>query len=135
MPDIDSEVASEALLRLTETSAARSVELNSYSDDVNHTETDEETDSNSPIIDKFFEEAGAVGIAQITNFSLHYLDAIYDIPASDMETAWHSGLVKLFAFGPKDYLFMFLTSSKHGGNCDFLGPCSKLRDPHSNGLS
>lgn len=48
--------------------AALAAELQSYTEDGYLTITDEKSDSNSTIVDRFYDRSGAVGIAQMTNF-------------------------------------------------------------------
>lgn len=79
MTDLDRDDAAETVVRLTEAAAAHGAELQYYAEDGHRTKTDEESDSNSPIADKFYEEAGTVGIAQMTIVLLNEFNRIYDL--------------------------------------------------------
>lgn len=85
MTDLNRDDIAAVLVRLTETLATRATELQFYEEDGDPTETDEESDFNSTITDKFYDEVYAVGIAQMTNVSLNEFKGFHDLISVDLE--------------------------------------------------
>ena len=62
--------AATSLRLLSEVAAARVADLEQYNDDDGlTTESDDDANSESPILDQFYEEGGQDGIHQMTNFT------------------------------------------------------------------
>ena len=120
MANVSRTDAATSLRLLSEVSAARVPDLEQYNDDDGlTTESDDDANSESPILDQFYEEGGQDGIHQMTNFTTRELNNVYEILSDDLEYAWCSGRGKKSAYTCKDAFFMLLTTLKHSGNWDF----------------
>lgn len=77
--------ASTALNLLAEAAAARQEEFAQFDNDPDRTDTDEEIESDSPIMDQFFAEGGAEAVLQMTNFSLVEFNGVWQIVSAPLE--------------------------------------------------
>ena len=78
--------AATSLKLLSEVAAARQADPEQYENDEGlTTESDDDANSDSPILDQFYEEGGQNAIHQMTNFSAREFESIYDIIKEDLD--------------------------------------------------
>ena len=121
--------AATSLRLLSEAAASRQAALNNHDDGGLSTESENECDSESPIMDQFYAEGGSVAIHQMTNFSSREFDILFDMFRENAEPAWNGGRGKKSAFTAKDVFFMLVTLLKHGGQWDFVGRMFCINGP------
>ena len=122
IPPLSTGQAGRALQLLTANHAARLDQLADFAPDSQATESESDEDiSDCPRMDTFLESGGSGAVLQMTNFSLHEFNAVWEILREDVVATWNTGRGRRCGVTPKDTFFMMLTTLKHAGNWEYNG--------------
>ena len=119
MAALTSEDAAAALVALSSVAIERRNELEQYSEG-RPADSDEDSSSDNPVFDAFYDQDGARAIIEMTNFEPQKFTAIWAGFEQFITSNFNVGRGRKSAQTPKDVLFMTLAVLKHGGNWDFL---------------
>ena len=117
---------------LAEQRAERQEDLPKYvSDpDATETDTDDERDSDTPVLDKFLQSGGVGAVVEMTSFALNEFNALWNVVEEKVESEWNTGRGrKSQHYYPKDVLFMLLSTLKDAGHWDFSGKMFGVKGP------
>ncbi len=87
-------------------------------------ESDDEADSECPIIDSFYGPGSNEDVLKMCKFTLPELRRLYAIMQECIVTSWNVGRGRRSTLTPMDVLFMCLVVLKHGGSWDAFGTIS-----------
>lgn len=93
-----------SLGQFAESVAAREAEFQDFQDDVESTETDEETDTPPPIFDRLYQEGGFAAIFQLCTFTADKFHSIYYIIEGTLGPSWKNRRGRTSGILPKDAL-------------------------------
>lgn len=103
-----------ALRRFSDRIAAREGEIRRHSSQ-RDADSDDEVDSECPIMDSFYSEGGNQAIKTMTNLNAPELRLLYGKFHEFIVTNWNVVRGRKSSYKPMDMLFMLLTTVKHGG--------------------
>ena len=126
MAGLSTSEAQQALTLLADTALSRQQELLQYSADPAN-DTDDDNDSDSPIMDTFYNSGGQRAIVKMTNFNAKEFRFIYSKIEGLVSENWNVGKGRRTQYKPKDVLLMTLVMLKHGGQWEFLGQTFKIK--------
>lgn len=89
--------------------------------------SDDENDSDSPILDSFYDAQGGEAVLKLTNFSYRQFFRLFNRFADDISAQWNVGRGKKTEVMPKDLLFMMLALLKHGGCWDLMSKTFRFK--------
>ena len=118
--------AQAALQILVEAAIGREASLAQYPCEP-QAETDEENDSDSPILDTFCNNGGGSAIVQLTNFTVKEFIQLYGKFRTFLANNYNVGRGRRSQYTAKDALSMVLATLKHGGQWDYLGQTFKMK--------
>lgn len=102
--------ATRALNLLAEAAVEREQELQQYAAEPEQSDSDEETDSDMPIFDQFYEQGGSAAIVSMTNFDPQKLFQIWEAIEDYVIEQYTTGRGRRSSVKPKDLFF-------HDGLC------------------
>ncbi len=110
--------------------AAQEEELNNYSKETVHSDSEEEDDTNCPIFRSFYNDGGgAKAIMNMTNFSTCEFRRLWRVVDGFVSANWNIGRGRKCLYCPRDILFMTLTTIKYGGQWDVLARIFSIKTP------
>lgn len=122
------ERAQDALRILAEQAVEKTHQLSTYSVTPNQ-ESDNEADSESPVVDSFYEFGGNDSILKMTNFTLPEFRRLYGIFYESITTSWNLGRGKRSHHTSMDVLFICIVVLKHGGSWNKLAHIFRVKGP------
>ena len=116
---------------LAEPRAKRQEDLAKYvSDpDATETDTDDERDSDTPVLDNFSQSDEVGAVVEMTNFTLNDFNSLWNVVEEKVESEWNTGRRRKSQHYPKDVLFMLLSTLKHAGHWDFNSKMFGVKGP------
>lgn len=123
---ISTDEAAAALQLLADGQLQREEELTDYPTEAIHSDSDEETDSPSPILDSFYHAGRSDGILTMINLNIRAFNQFWEAVRQEMENAFVRGRGRKTPYKAKDILFMTLTVLKHGGHWDHTARIFKI---------
>lgn len=121
--------ATRALNLLAEAAVEREQELQQYAAEPEQSDSDEETDSDMPIFDQFYEQGGSAAIVSMTNFDPQKLFQIWEAIEDYVIEQYTTGRGCRSSVKPKDLFFMTVCVFKHGGEWHFLARTFNMKGP------
>lgn len=92
-----------------------------------HADTDEENDSDSPILDTIYNNGGGSAIVQLTNFTIKEFLQLYGKFRTFLAHNYSVGRGRRSQCTAKDALFMVIVTLKYGEQWDYLGQTFKMK--------
>lgn len=129
MQDLNTADVRTALDHLGEVCASRLEQLQQYDIGAVHSSSDEDNDSDAPIVDSFYHNGGSAAIKSMTNFDAREFRTLWERLSPHIAGNWNIGRGRRCSFQPKDVMFMTLAVLKHGGHWDFLGRMFRVKGP------
>ena len=116
----------QTLETLRQVAAQHATEIANHADD-DVVSSDEESDSNSPIYDSFYDQGGPEAIKSMTNFGPPQFTDIWLAVSTFVSANWNTGRGRKTKVEAKDVLFMMMTVLKHGQQWDFTARLFKMK--------
>ncbi len=122
-----------ALKVLGDIQEKRDEEIAKYPSEAIHEESDIESDSKSPLFDRFYANGGSKTLLQMTNFNCREIDHLWHRFHTVLNEKFTLGRGKKTDVSPKDILFIVLCVVKTPTNWDIMGEIFEKKDPHFSG--
>ena len=129
MASLTKDDEAKALELLTDTAAMRREALKAYPSEPIHQNHDEDTESDSPIIDFFVELDGQEALLKMTKFSRPEFDRIYKKISDVVTKSWNTGRGRKTVYKAKDVFFMAYPTMKCGSHWDYIGSMFRIKGP------
>lgn len=123
---MNQEDVADALGKLSNQQADRSLEIERQPT-TRTVETDEEADSESPILDAFYNQNGNEAIMTLTGLTAPELRLLYSKLHPFIVTNWNIGRGRRSPQKPLDMLLMLLTVLKNGGTWGYLAQMFRMK--------
>ncbi len=118
-----------ALKVLGDIQEKRDEEIAKYSSEAIHDESDIESDSKSPLFDRFYANGGSKTLLQMTNFNCREIDHLWHRCCTVLNEKFTLGRGKKTDVSPKDILFIVLCVVKTPTNWDLMGEIFEKKGP------
>lgn len=105
---------------LPDVAIGREEDLANYSIAAVLSDSDEDNDSDAPIVDMFYQQGCCALMIKMTNFTVDQFMTLYGMIQEHFATNWNVGRGRRSLNKPKDVFLMFLTVLKDGGSCKVL---------------
>ncbi len=113
---------------LAEQAAEREHELSTFSTS-REQPSDDDVDTESPIMDAFYNSGGSEGIMKMINFTPAEFRRLCSMMRNHIIKTWNVVRGQRSTYKPMDVLFMTLTVLKYGGSWDQLAHMFNIKSP------